>query len=360
MSAPGKQSKGRAVPNALLICNRCHEPCIALLEKWGELLPSSSKSEKNVKSKNNIKDQKITILSGENNKWVFQSHFDEYKKNAQNSFSPYFPMCNICINQFINEINQQIMYFMNQNMFLQEQISNKDVESKMKEIILKIRKTELVTQEIHFCKPQSWRINEIDEEFKQKLKVDELSKEQNTFSEIGTRIFMNFKAFNISYDKFYCTINKQRIGITTCDNISIDEVDRGLNYLGQLVFNLSRIMQITNDSIFSEFQFYPSLMIKCNDTFIQFSMKEKKEKTLQLFFNKLFELCFKLFDKIRMVFKDIYPPYIIDLKTNKIGNCNFIFNKNNPNIWNQAMKYLLFDFKLLMFYIIRDTFISSK
>ena len=357
MSTLKKQNKIRAVPNALLICNYCKKPCITLLKTWGKLLPSHSSDMVNSNSKNEniIKDQQITILVGENNIWVFQNIYNQYKEKAANAYSPYFPMCNICMNEFLTEIDEQTIFLKDQNKFLQQQFHRKDVERKMKQIIYKIRGTDLVIQQRHFWNPRKWKINDDRKEIEEYDKNNLLKEERVMFSEIGTRIFILFKTYSISYDKFYGTINDQRVGFSAQDIISIDEVGRGLNFMGQLVYNFSRIMQITNHKVFSQFKFYPFLAFKFNDVFVPISMKDRKEKIIQLFLSRFFELCNLLFEKIRTFIGDISPPYVINLELNTIGNINYLYDKNSPNLWSQAMKYLLFDLKLLMFYIIKNT-----
>jgi hypothetical protein len=151
--------------------------------------------------------------------------------------------------------------------------------------------------------------------------------------------------FHITTKRHYGCINDNRLGTTTPDVVPVDEFDRAIFFLAQLVQAMARMADVqTADLVVGTSVFVSEdgkpVAITSGDL--------KSRKGLQTFhtgIRRLVAIVQSIFESPMLAGSNFMPPHQIDMEKTELSGDSFIYNKKKPAGFTAAMKFLLFDLK---------------
>jgi beclin 1 len=181
-----------------------------------------------------------------------------------------------------------------------------------------------------------------------KTKINYYEKEIKNFS--NTNIFSDL--FNISFSDKYGTINGSRMGALLGNNILYDEINSGWGYILFLTTIIARKFNYD----FKKFELVPmgnysKIINKNNKATYELTLAnnvkslERFNEGMLIYLENLRELNDFLMPNLINSIKST-SDFNYKIQTETINNYSIKFDTNNPEGWNQCMKYLLTILKL--------------
>lgn len=309
----------------------------------------------------------LTIdLSFHPNDWLYLEKFVSLQQKASSFPNFPFPICPKCINSYNKmtasiESNEKVQksfsFLMKQLSFNSIEHSIHQIEDDVNNLTTKIRSFSSI--------PQTTLLSPIDpfeSHFKApKLKREEFKIQQSkTFYEID-RDFPLQKThaltliiattFVIGTDRHYITINNMRIGFYLYSRNTVEENNIGLSFVSHLLYYLLYAYHIS----FEHFVIYPSGMIRKTEDNSQYYLKIPTKRHLSdikkfnVALNMLFTAAYHLFSSNSVQSNCGAPPFEININQRTIEHASYVFDDSVKSLekWSLAMKYLLFNLKLV-------------
>lgn len=156
-------------------------------------------------------------------------------------------------------------------------------------------------------------------------------------------------AFKIGVSGHYGTINGLRLGTNEAQDVKANEIDCALLHLGHLtVACADRAAVNTGTVLLSD-----HVMVKVGNKYQALSASDMYSRSRVKRFNQgldvLMDLCHQIFESPMVSNKGLVPPFTVRVESHVVGSDDYHFRPANPSIWSRPMKFLLTNFKFLMF-----------
>ncbi|OHT16490.1 hypothetical protein TRFO_41811 [Tritrichomonas foetus] len=355
----------RAIPHAIFICKSCQKSTYALFKQWNVDVTESKPKIITKTIPIHYKHYKVRIYI-KDSQWTLSENYKIALESFHNLYFDYFPLCSDCMKEYIYLFTDITQFYDSFSSYIIKHVYNKNniVPSKFLDEVylshhrlndfkkavssIKVIKPLLGKEPIrkikYYTQPKSPTKNiQMKKNLKQKRKTKDNS------SIISSIILV--KSFQISFNKHYGTINEMRIGNLTPDEVPIEEIERGLYFLGHLIVTIGAFINIDVSEIrLSEFLEFKVDNSKKYDPI--FTSDIKSMKLLDSFNEKitqLFAVSNKLFSSQQICDNNIKLPYIIDISSKTINGNFYSYDRREPWQFTLSMKLLLYDFKTIQF-----------
>ena len=341
------KSKENTRLNLLFICVDCHKPCIATYNSWCEDHDSIS---------NILNNCKIVISNVPCTNCSYFQIFKKYETKLNNNNFYHLPLCNFCVNKFMAMFNAQIELYESYCSYIIRHIDKNSQEviprlfSNVQEIHFENRKFLEAQRSQRASKIYSNSVNkENHQEAPIQPRIPE-RKSKPTGNSNGINSLLLCATFNISFNRLYGTINGQRIGTRTPDNVPLNENDGALIFLCQMILYIAQIVNVkVNDMRLKQ---YMELKTKNDNQFVEVRFpdfeKHNKMRKFNMHIDHIFEISSRIFRseflESRLTFT---VPHEINLNDKTIGGKPFNIDKKRPYEFTHAMKMLLVNFKAI-------------
>ena len=293
--------------------------------------------------------------------WVYLKDYEQKAEELKSLDFSHFPLCQTCLISATNRISKKIM------LYSKEVNDCYELKNQWENNAKKNMETELETYKTVIVATNE-TIDQMENKMKEllenppnrnllKKKEDDVIVHCNDNKDVNRgpnhKCCSKFgmvtlcRAFRISTSRLYGTVNGNRIGNNTPNQVPVEEIDRGLYYLIHMIHAIGKTISrpVTEFILSSKIEFQVG-----KNTFIYSAAKLKSSKTIKQFnegTKMLFYVCADIFRILISLNENFQTPNQIDLEHNCISNESFIYEQKNPHLFTIGVKRLLFNLKYI-------------